>query len=35
MRTVLQQGAALGLSDMVLQRTAVRLRALLPPPVAE
>jgi hypothetical protein len=35
MRTVLQQAAALGLLDVVLQRTAVRLRALLLPPVAE
>jgi hypothetical protein len=35
MRTVLQQAAALGLSDVVLQRTAVRLRALLLPPIAE
>jgi hypothetical protein len=35
MRTVLQQAVALGLSGLVLQRTAVRLQALLPPAVAE
>jgi hypothetical protein len=34
MRSVLQQAAALGLSDTVLQRAVVRLQALLPPPVS-